>query len=208
MIIIGAKGHAKEVFDILKINTLYFFDNVSHDLPNELFGMKIVTDIPSAKKILIQNPNFTLGLGNPKHRYNLYHEFLKLEGNPISAIAQNAVISSSCNLGKALNIMCFTFISSDVTIGDGALINTYASIHHDATIGNFVEVSPGAKVLGNCTIGDFTTIGANATILPKITIGSNVIVAAGAVVTKDVPDNCMVAGVPAMIKKQLPPLNL
>ena len=103
--------------------------------------------------------------------------------------------------------MCFTFISSVVTIGDGTLINTHASIHHDSIIGNFVEVSPGARVLGNCTIGDFTTIGSNATILPKITIGSNVIVAAGAVVTKDVPNNCMVAGIPAIIKKQLPPLN-
>ena len=207
MIIIGAKGHAKEVFDILKIGDIYFFDNVSNDIPAALFGMKIITDISSAKEILSKNPDFILGLGNPKHRHNLYNEFLRLDGNPISAIAQNAFISKSCNLGKALNIMCFTFISSDVTIGDGTLINTHASIHHDSIIGNFVEVSPGARVLGNCTIGDFTTIGSNATILPKITIGSNVMVAAGAVVTKDIPDNSMVAGVPAIIKKQLPHSN-
>jgi maltose O-acetyltransferase len=41
-------------------------------------------------------------------------------------------------------------------------------------------------------------IGGNCTILPGITIGNNVVVAAGAVVTKDVPDNCVVGGVPAV----------
>lgn len=46
-------------------------------------------------------------------------------------------------------------------------------------------------------------IGAGATILPYITIGENAIVAAGAVVTKDVPDNSIVAGVPAKIVKSI-----
>ena len=46
-------------------------------------------------------------------------------------------------------------------------------------------------------VGNVVWIGGNVTILPGITIGNNVIVAAGAVVTHDVPDNCIVAGVPA-----------
>lgn len=52
-------------------------------------------------------------------------------------------------------------------------------------------------------IGDDVWIGGNCTILPGVTIGNNVVVAAGAVVTKDVPDNCVVAGVPARIIKRL-----
>jgi len=47
------------------------------------------------------------------------------------------------------------------------------------------------------TIGNDVWIGGNVTILPGVTIGNNVVVAAGAVVTKDVPDNCVVAGIPA-----------
>lgn len=43
----------------------------------------------------------------------------------------------------------------------------------------------------------------NCTILPGVTIGNNVIIAAGAVVTKDIPDNCIAAGVPAKVIKQL-----
>lgn len=52
-------------------------------------------------------------------------------------------------------------------------------------------------------IGNDVWIGGNVTILPGVTIGNNVIVAAGAVVTKDVPDNTLVGGVPARMIKTL-----
>ena len=40
----------------------------------------------------------------------------------------------------------------------------------------------------------------------ELSIGTNVIIGAGSVVTKDIPDNCLVVGVPAIIKKELPKL--
>ena len=53
------------------------------------------------------------------------------------------------------------------------------------------------------TIGNDVWIGGNCTILPGVTIGNNVVVAAGAVVSKDVPDNCVVGGVPAKVLKEI-----
>lgn len=53
------------------------------------------------------------------------------------------------------------------------------------------------------TIGEDCWLGGNVTLLPGITIGNRCIVAAGSVVTKNVPDDCMVAGNPATIKKRL-----
>jgi acetyltransferase-like isoleucine patch superfamily enzyme len=52
-------------------------------------------------------------------------------------------------------------------------------------------------------IGDGCWIGARAMILPGVTLGKRVLVAAGAVVTKDVPDDCLVAGNPARIVREL-----
>ena len=43
----------------------------------------------------------------------------------------------------------------------------------------------------------------NVSIMPGVTIGNNVIVGAGAVVTKDIPDNCVVAGIPARVIRQI-----
>ncbi|MBU7570009.1 MAG: acetyltransferase [Flavobacterium sp.] len=208
MIIIGAKGHAKEVFDVLTIDapdSFYFFDNVSADLEDSLFSYPILKTTEQARSQLKKNPDFILGLGNPFSRNKVYNLFLEYNGNPVSAIAKNAVVSKSAVLGKGLNIMPFAFVSADTFIGNGVLINAYASVHHDCKIGEFAEISPGAKVLGNCEIGAFTTIGANATILPKLKIGKNVTIGAGAVITKDIEDNAVVVGVPGKtIKYNVP----
>ncbi|MCI8674192.1 MAG: sugar O-acetyltransferase [Lachnospiraceae bacterium] len=56
---------------------------------------------------------------------------------------------------------------------------------------------------GDIVIGNNVWIGSNAIILQKVKIGNNSIVAAGAVVTKDVPENVIVAGVPARIVKTI-----
>lgn len=207
MVIVGASGHAKEVFDSCQnTENLHFFDNVTGYENPVLFDKKIIQSFEELLEVETQK-EFILGLGNVLHRYNLFQKFVSLGFNPNTIIAKNAQVSTSANLGEGLNIMSFVFIGPDSKIGKGSLINSHVSVHHDVSIGDFVEVSPGAKLLGNCSIGSFSTIGTNATILPKIKIGNNVIVAAGAVVTKDIPDNCMVAGVPATIKKEIPKLE-
>ena len=52
-------------------------------------------------------------------------------------------------------------------------------------------------------IGDNVYIGTGTTILGPVSIGSNVVIAAGSVVVKDIPDNSLVAGVPAKIIKPI-----
>ena len=56
---------------------------------------------------------------------------------------------------------------------------------------------------GRPTIGDKVSLGANVVIIGGINIGNNVTVGAGSVVVKDVPDNCVVAGNPAIVIRYL-----
>ena len=90
-----------------------------------------------------------------------------------------------------------------VTIGDYVMIgpNTMIStVNHPMTpMGRRKHLGIGRPV----TIGNDVWIGGNVTILPGVTIGNNVIIAAGAVVTKDVPDNTLVGGVPARKIREL-----
>lgn len=83
------------------------------------------------------------------------------------------------------------WIGDNVMIGPGTLIST---VNHPLTpMGRRQHLGIAKPV----RIGNDVWIGGNVTILPGVTIGNNVVVAAGAVVTKDIPDNTLVGGVPA-----------
>jgi|WetSurMetagenome_2_1015567.scaffolds.fasta_scaffold741423_1 acetyltransferase-like isoleucine patch superfamily enzyme len=70
---------------------------------------------------------------------------------------------------------------------------------------NWSRITPYVKILrGFITIGDDAWLGAGCIVLPDIRIGKGAIIAAGAVVTKDVPDYTVVAGVPARPLRRLP----
>lgn len=82
-----------------------------------------------------------------------------------------------------------------ITIGDDALIGHNVVI---ATLNHAIDPAERATTEpAPVRFGARVWIGANATILPGVTIGDGAIVAAGAVVTKDVPPNTIVGGVPA-----------
>ena len=70
-------------------------------------------------------------------------------------------------------------------------------ITHDGGSGMFREEILDLNVFGKIEIKDNSFIGVNSIILPNVTIGPNSVVGAGAVVSKDVPPNTVVAGVPA-----------
>lgn len=88
-----------------------------------------------------------------------------------------------------------------INIGDGTMMGmnvTIATLNHGFSLETRNVTYPSPVV-----IGDNVWIGSNATILPGVKIGDNSVVAAGAVVTKDVPANTVVAGVPAKELKKI-----
>lgn len=93
-------------------------------------------------------------------------------------------------IGKGLNIVhCFSIIITDCVIGDNV------TIMHQTTIGK----SRGGNRAGSPIIGSNVFIGAGAKIIGRVKIGNNVAIGANAVVTKDVPDGCVVVGIPAKV---------
>ena len=106
-------------------------------------------------------------------------------------------------LGKGVFInegSCFQD-QGGIEIGDNALIGhqvVLATLNHDLIPERRANMIPAPIKIGNNV-----WIGAHATILAGVTIGDNAVVAAGAVVTRDVPANCVVGGVPAKIIKKI-----
>lgn len=89
-----------------------------------------------------------------------------------------------------------------IDIGNDVIIATQVSITsqtHEIGIEKFKNTSLMKRVI----VGNNVWIGAGAIILPGVVIGDNAIIGAGAVVTKDVPDNTVVLGVPANVSRTI-----
>lgn len=104
-----------------------------------------------------------------------------------------------------INAECMLIASSDITIGKNStlayrtLLTTNAN--PNAPYNELCKIYP--PIHKEIRIGDNVWVGAGVIVLPGCRIGNNSVIAAGSVVCSDIPDNCMAAGVPAKVKKQL-----
>jgi UDP-2-acetamido-3-amino-2,3-dideoxy-glucuronate N-acetyltransferase len=128
-----------------------------------------------------------------------------------SHVMPQATIGRNCSLGQNV------YVADNVVIGDNVKVQNNVSIYEGVTLEDYVFCGP-SMVFTNirtprsayprnrsedCTptrVRHGASIGANATIVCGVTIGRWAMVAAGAVVTRDVPDYALVAGVPANIR--------
>jgi acetyltransferase-like isoleucine patch superfamily enzyme len=110
---------------------------------------------------------------------------------------------TNLHIGKNvfINFDCTFLALGGIIIEDGVLIGPKVSLLSEGH-----PLDPYQRhslVPGKIHIKKNAWIGANATILPGVTIGENAVVAAGAVVSKDVPNNVVVGGIPAKIIKSI-----
>jgi acetyltransferase-like isoleucine patch superfamily enzyme len=137
-------------------------------------------------------------------------KFINLYGCDIgdeSKIGAFVEVQKNATIGRRCKISSHTFICEGVSIEDNVFIGHGVTFINDtyprATgAGGAVQTEADWKVEPT-VVKSGASIGSGATILSKLTIGKNAIVGAGSTVTKDVPENAIVAGNPAKILRYL-----
>jgi len=115
-------------------------------------------------------------------------------------------IQKGAKIGRNVKISTHTFICEGVTIEDDVFVGHNVSFINDKFPRSTVNGHLQTDLDWNCVptrVKRGASIGTSATILCGVTIGENAIVGAGSVVTKDVPPNTVVAGVPARFLRRL-----
>ena len=136
-------------------------------------------------------------------------------GELLGGAGKNTTISEGfwCDFGSNIyvgdnffcNFNCVMLDTNTITIGDNCMFGPNVTI---STPTHPVQAAKRCNPEGReyslpIKIGDFVWIGAGAVINPGVTIGDRAVIASGSVVTKDVPADCLAAGVPAVVKKKI-----
>ncbi|WP_175621925.1 sugar O-acetyltransferase [Chryseobacterium schmidteae] len=169
-------------------------------LPNDPEMHRLRDEFSAVKKLLIKMNN---SLDSD--------EITKLLSEILNQEVQNVAVFTPLyiNYGKNINIGKNVFINFDctflalggITIEDNVLIGPKVSL---ITENHPLDPKLRKGLIGKpIHIKKNAWIGANVTVLPGVTIGENAVIAAGAVVSKDVPDNVIVGGIPAKIIKKI-----
>jgi len=106
-------------------------------------------------------------------------------------IGTSSEIQGDCTVGDYVRFQSNVFVGKKTTIGNYVWVLPYVVLTNDPT--------PPSNQLFGCTIEDYASIAAASVVLPGVVVGHHSLVAAQACVTKNVPPNMVVAGVPARV---------
>jgi sugar O-acyltransferase (sialic acid O-acetyltransferase NeuD family) len=208
ILIVGAGGHAQVVADILKqannigetsIPVGFVDDNPALHHQN-LLGLPVFGTIAERKRIAYDS--VIVAVGNNTTRKILSNRLVHEGEQFFTAVHPSAIIAPDVQIGTGTMICAGVIVNPCSVIGKHSILNTGCTLDHHNQIGDYAHIAPGVHTGGEVSVGEGSMIGIGATVIPRCQIRKWSIVGAGAVVIADVPEQVVMAGVPARIIKK------
>ena len=202
LVIIGAGGFAREVFDLA--NHCYQKDptfkvkGFLSDGPSNIEAMgypKVLGNVEDYE--IVSGDVFFCAIGKMTDRKKTVEIILSKGGKFINLIHETSVISPSVKLGVGIGIKAFCVLASDVTIGDFSFLQSSVIMGHDVKIGHYNQINSFAFFAGYVQTHDLVAVNAGAKLIQNVVVEEQAVVGIGSVVLQKVKKGTTVFGVPA-----------
>ena len=204
-VIIGAgtygQVYAKYLSDTF--NVVGFIDDNQSLLNTQVVGVEVLGTVQSLLDELFfksSEVSVFVPIGDNEVRCSLLNK-LKVRGfQTLSFIHKTVHLDESTLLGDTVYILPSCNIMPFVDIGDNVMISMGVNIAHHVKIENGCFFSQGSNIGASIIIHEQAYVGIASTLMTGVkSIGANSLIGAGAVVIRDVPDNAIMAGIPAKV---------
>jgi len=148
------------------------------------------------------------GIRDPYKSYQAMKDLPIPRERYINLIDKTAILPEGyVELGTGILAAPFVQVSPDTSISDNVILLGNCFVGHNSFISEFSHITTNSVVGAFTHIGKGVTVGMNSTVMGRLQIGDFSLIGAGSVVTKDVPENVIVAGNPAKILRERGELN-
>ena len=205
LLIIGARGWGREVYDIAKaciengsdIMVKGFLDDNTEALEEYDNYPPIIGPVESYE--IMPHDVFICALGDVDFKKH-YTDIIEAKGGEfISLVHPTAILGNNAKIGRGCVVGAYANLSSDTQIGDFVTFSIKAGMGHDSTVGNYSHIGGLSNISGFVTIGKMVTIHPCCNIVPHKKIGDNAVVGTGSVVLSSVKAGKTVYGNPAKV---------
>jgi sugar O-acyltransferase (sialic acid O-acetyltransferase NeuD family) len=206
--IYGAGGFGREVAWLLDVCSASGWDAQLHCFIDDstatqgtyVHGTPVLSLADAAKQF--PGAFVVAGIGAPRIRQALIERAVQAGFQPLTVVHPGVEQSTHVVIGEGTLICAGNILTTDIVLGAQVQINLACTIGHDVQLGDYTTLAPGVHVSGCVVTGKCVYIGTGAVIVngtseQPIIIEDDAVIGAGACVTKSVPANLTVVGVPA-----------